>query len=84
MISLELAIGHQRARLSHILELLEATVLCAGFDNSIGRCLVDRRVRQSIRRIGCNTRRVWNCPQLSLRRAKTACPEPTPANSLDL
>jgi hypothetical protein len=32
--------------------------------------------------------RIWKAcgglsPQLSLRRAKTACPEPTPANSLD-
>jgi hypothetical protein len=27
-------------RLAQILELLEASVLCAGFDNSIGECLM--------------------------------------------
>jgi hypothetical protein len=34
---------------------------------------------------GGDTRRVVGLsPRLSLRRAKTACPEPTAANSLDL
>jgi len=72
-------------RLAQILELLDAAVLSVGFDNSIGGRQVDGCVGQSIWRIGGDSRGVSNLsPRLSLRRAKRARPEPTPANSLDL
>ena len=74
----------RRARLVHILELLEAAVLSVGFDNSIGGCLRGWLTGTANPAHGGDTRRVVELsPRLSLRRAKTAYPEPTPANSLD-
>jgi hypothetical protein len=67
-----------------ILVLLEAAVLSAGFDNSIGGCLGGWLTGTANPAHGGDTRRVVELsPRLSLRRAKTAYPEPTPANSLD-
>src|SRR6058998_1058580 len=50
---------HRRADLSQILDLLDAAVLSAGFDNSIGGRQVDGCLGQSIRRIGGDSRRVY-------------------------
>ena len=72
-------------RLSQILELLDAAVLSAGFDNSIGGRQVDGCLGQSIRRIGCDARRVrncpWNCPyQLPKRGVES---QQQPSRSID-
>jgi hypothetical protein len=72
------------ARPAQIFELLEAAVLSAGFDNSIGGCLGGRLTGTANTAHRGGTRCVVELsPRLSLRRPKTACPEPTPANSLD-